>query len=46
MNQGKMVSKQECKSMGLGMHGGIQIYMRGRQHSLMIHFPWKRFVSV
>jgi hypothetical protein len=46
MNEGKMVWKQDLKSMGLGMHNDVQLYMRGRGHSVMICFPRKIFISV
>jgi hypothetical protein len=42
MNEGKMVWKQDLKSMGLGMHNDVQLYMRGRGHSVMICFPRKK----
>jgi hypothetical protein len=32
--------------MRLGVHNGIQLYMRSRCHSVMIHFPRKIFVSI
>jgi hypothetical protein len=46
MNEGKEFSKHEWESMGLGMHNGVQLYMCGKRHSVMIHFPVKRFLSV